>query len=108
MVEIGLLPEDEVQTLSKVLAALMESETDFDHLKPLLDAWVRLHEDYSRVYFYTDKPTKQEVLNALETVENLQEEYDEFDYVDDFILTETNPAVPESSLSLPHVDSLHN
>lgn len=107
MVEIAMLPEKEVQTVSKVLAALLKDETDFDHLKPLLDAWVRLHEDYSRVYFYTEMPSQKEVENALETVEKLQEDYDEFEFVDEFIVYETDPSVPQSSRSLPSVDHLH-
>lgn len=108
MVEIGMLPEDEVQTVSKVLAALLDNETDYDHLKPLLDAWVRLHEDYGRVYFYTDEPSEDEVLSAIETIKNLQVDYDEFQSVNEFILNETNPAIPEDSLSLPSVKTLHD
>ena len=99
-VEIGLLDEDEVKAVSKVLAAMMEKETDYDHLRPLLDAWYSLHEAYSRVYFFTDKPTVDEVETAVNVVKKAQD-LDRKDIVLSFIDHHSDPSIPEEPRALP-------
>lgn len=102
-VEIALLDEDEVKAVSKVLAAIMDDETDYDHLKPLIDAWSCLHEEYSRVYFFTDKPTTKEVEKAVDVirkVDNLERK----ETVLEFIAYSSDPDVPEDHRPLPDYD----
>lgn len=91
MAEIALYNREVINSVSKVIGKLLENETDYDHLKPLLDTWTTIHDSYSDVWFPdTDLVTKHDVLTCVEFLDHVDElEYSE--YVKRTIIQSVNP-----------------
>lgn len=99
MADIGLYSKDTIGSVSMVIGKLLESETDYDHIKPLLDAWADLHDKYGLVWFpRTDHTLQRDVVTCLAFLRDVDDDIARQGYVQETIKMAIDPKLGSSPL----------
>lgn len=99
MADIGLYSKDTIDAASTVIGRLLETETDYDHIKPLLDAWADLHDRYGLVWFpITEHLVYSDVITCLAFLRDVDDDIARKEYVQEAIEMAIDPQLGSSPL----------
>lgn len=98
MAEIPMYERETIESVSRVIATLLENETDYDHIKPLLDAWADLHDRYGSVWFPNPNHTLQRDVVTCLAFLNEVDELERREYVQESIEMAIDPRLGSSPL----------